>query len=162
MLDVVCVSVVTALFHALSPLSRYPDIKKEKFIAFLNEFFLLNLYPLFCTNIRCVLFSLSAIFTFVFLSHRKVTSESATGSSSSERVRTTLTLSVEGIEYDSPACELRVKGRNIQENPYVKMGAYHTIDLTINQKFTLAKKCWDSVALDRLGKPVHSVCEGIM
>ena len=95
----------------------------------------------------------SFFFTFIFFSCRKVTSESATGSSSSERVRTTLTLSVEGIEYDSPACELRVKGRNIQENPYVKMGAYHTIDLTINQKFTLAKNYWDSVALDRLGKP---------
>ena len=31
------------------------------------------------------------------------------------------------------------------------MGAYHTIDLDINKKFTLAKGCWDVVALDRLG-----------
>ena len=80
-----------------------------------------------------------------------MTSESATGSSTSERVRTTLTVSVETVEYDSTSVQLRVKGRNIQENPHVKMGAYHTIDLILNQKFTLAKKCWDSVALDRLG-----------
>ena len=47
--------------------------------------------------------------------------ESATGSSTSNRVRTTLTLSVEDIEYDTSACQLRVKGRNIQENQYVKV-----------------------------------------
>ena len=44
-----------------------------------------------------------------------------TGSSTSNRVRTTLTLSVEDIEYDTSACQLRVKGRNIQENQYVKV-----------------------------------------
>ena len=33
----------------------------------------------------------------------------------------------------------------------LKMGAYHTIDLQLNQKFTLAKEHWDFVALDRLG-----------
>lgn len=54
--------------------------------------------------------------------------------------------------FDTAACELRVKGKNIQENPYVKMGAYHTIDLQLNQKFTLAKQHWDVIALDRLGQ----------
>ena len=34
----------------------------------------------------------------------------------------------------------------------MKMGAYHTIDLQLNQKFTLTKECWDSIALDRLGE----------
>ena len=33
----------------------------------------------------------------------------------------------------------------------LKMGAYHTLDLQLNQKFTLAKEHWDFVALDRLG-----------
>ena len=58
------------------------------------------------------------LFTLLF---RKVKDESATGSSTSNRVRTTLTLSVEDIEYDTSACQLRVKGRNIQENQYVKV-----------------------------------------
>jgi len=31
------------------------------------------------------------------------------------------------------------------------MGAYHTIELELNRKFTLAKKVWDSVVLDRIG-----------
>lgn len=35
-----------------------------------------------------------------------------------------------------------------------QMGAYHTIELELNRKFTLAKKSWDSVVLDRIGKQV--------
>lgn len=81
---------------------------------------------------------------------RKVTTESATGSTGSNRVRTTLTIRIESIDFDTQACMLRVKGRNIQENQYVKMGAYHTLDLELNRKFTLIKALWDSVALDRL------------
>ena len=47
--------------------------------------------------------------------------------------------------------QLRLKGRNIEENQYVKMGAYHTIDLETQRKFTLTKHDgWDSVALDRV------------
>jgi len=45
---------------------------------------------------------------------------------------------------------LRLKGRNIAENQYVKMGAYHTLDLEVNRKFTLTKSEWDSVALERV------------
>ncbi|XP_066578026.1 protein pelota homolog [Amia ocellicauda] len=81
---------------------------------------------------------------------RKVQTESSTGSVGSNRVRTTLTISVETIDFDTQACQLRVKGTNIQENEYVKMGAYHTIELELNRKFTLAKKVWDSVVLDRI------------
>jgi protein pelota len=88
---------------------------------------------------------------------RKVKDESSTGSSTSNRVRTNLTISIETIEFDTAACQLRVKGKNIQENQYVKMGAYHTIDLQLNQKFTLAKQNWDVIALDRLGQYTLSI-----
>ncbi|CAH2086260.1 unnamed protein product [Euphydryas editha] len=81
---------------------------------------------------------------------RKVQTESSTGSSTSNRVRTTLTISVETIDFDTQACVLRLKGRNIVENQYVKMGAYHTLDLELNRKFTLHKPLWDSVALERV------------
>jgi protein pelota len=50
-----------------------------------------------------------------------VQNETATGSSSSSRVRTTLTIRVENIDYDTQACMLRLKGRNIVENDYVKV-----------------------------------------
>lgn len=81
---------------------------------------------------------------------RKVQTESATGSVSVNKVRTTLTIQVETIDFDTQGCVLRVKGRNIQENQYVKMGAYHTLDLELNRKFALGKHEWDSVAIDRI------------
>ncbi|XP_013117848.1 protein pelota [Stomoxys calcitrans] len=81
---------------------------------------------------------------------RKVQNETATGSSTSSRVRTTLTISVETIDFDTQACVLRLKGRNIEENQYVKMGAYHTLDLELNRKFELRKPEWDSIALERI------------
>ncbi|XP_038215138.1 protein pelota [Zerene cesonia] len=81
---------------------------------------------------------------------RKVQNESSTGSSTSSRVRTTLTISVENIDFDTQACVLRLKGRNIVENQYVKMGAYHTLDLELNRKFHLQKIQWDSIALERV------------
>lgn len=81
---------------------------------------------------------------------RKVQNESSTGSSTSSRVRTTLTISVETIDFDTQAQVLRLKGRNIEENQFVKMGAYHTLDLELNRKFSLTKPEWDSIALERV------------
>lgn len=81
---------------------------------------------------------------------RKVQNETATGSSTSSRVRTTLTIAVESIDFDTQACVLRLKGRNIEENQYVKMGAYHTLDLELNRKFELRKPEWDTIALERI------------
>lgn len=52
---------------------------------------------------------------------RKVQSESATGSSTSNRIRTTLTICVETIDFDTQACMLRLKGRNVEENQFVKV-----------------------------------------
>ena len=52
---------------------------------------------------------------------RRVQTESSTGSVSSSKVRTTLTLPVEAVDYDTQACVLRIKGRNVQENQYVKV-----------------------------------------
>merc|ERR1719189_2852875 len=81
---------------------------------------------------------------------RKVVNESATGSRSADKVRTTLTVQVETIDFDTQAGMLRLKGRNIEENPHVKMGAYHTIDLELHKKFVLTKPVWDSVHLERI------------
>ena len=35
------------------------------------------------------------------------------------------------------------------------MGAYHTLDLELHSKFTLAKSHWDSVALDRISSFIY-------
>ncbi len=81
---------------------------------------------------------------------RKVTQESSTGSTTSNRIRTTLTIQVEDIDFDTAAGMLRLKGRNVAENAHVKMGAYHTIDVEANRKVTIIKAEWDSVALERI------------
>ncbi|THD19431.1 Pelota [Fasciola hepatica] len=78
---------------------------------------------------------------------RKVQNESATGSVQTKQVRTNLTIEIEKIDFDLQGSVLHLKGRNVEENQYVKMGAYHTLDLTIDQKFTITKSEWDSVAV---------------
>lgn len=42
---------------------------------------------------------------------------------------------------------LHLKGRNKVENQFVKMGAYHTLQVAVQEKFTLTKETWDSVSL---------------
>lgn len=82
--------------------------------------------------------------------YRKVITESSTGTTGSNKIRITLTLRVENTEYDAQSSQIRVKGKNIVENDYVKMGQYHTIDIELNTKFTLWKFCWDSISAERL------------
>lgn len=81
---------------------------------------------------------------------RKITNETATGSKTSQRVQLSLTIVVETIDFDVTVCTLHLKGKNLQENQHVKLGAYHTLDLELNRVFTLEKACWDSMDLHRL------------
>ena len=62
---------------------------------------------------------------------RKVQTESATGSSTSNRVRTVLTIQVENIDFDTQACVLRLKGRNVEENQYVKVSGWFVLLLLL-------------------------------
>mmetsp|Transcript_43661 Transcript_43661/g.102822 ORF Transcript_43661/g.102822 Transcript_43661/m.102822 type:complete len:413 (-) Transcript_43661:473-1711(-) len=83
---------------------------------------------------------------------RKVVSESATGSVSGERLRVKLTIQVEAVDFDAQTPALRLKGKNIVENEHVKLGAYHTLELEANRKFTLGKSGWDSVASEMVDR----------
>lgn len=81
---------------------------------------------------------------------RRVTNETASGSTNTNRVHTTLTICVKSIHFDTEGGVLSLNGTNVEENTYVKLGAYHTIDLEANRKFTITKREWDSIALDRV------------
>ncbi|CAI2171875.1 16083_t:CDS:10 [Funneliformis geosporum] len=83
---------------------------------------------------------------------RRVQRQSTTGSVESERVRCVLTITVDNVEFDSQGGLLRIRGRVINENKYVKMGTYHTIDLEMNRNFTLLKPEWDIIALERVNE----------
>ncbi|KAK3067343.1 hypothetical protein LTS18_001170, partial [Coniosporium uncinatum] len=80
---------------------------------------------------------------------RRITSESATGSTSSQRVHTTISIRVTSTDFDAQSSQLHVAGKVNAENAYVSMGQHHTLDLELNRPFTLSKAGgWDSVALD--------------
>lgn len=69
---------------------------------------------------------------------------------------------MESVDFDPGALQLHLKvfflflklfylfifqGRNQVENELVKMGAYHTLDIEPNRKFTLQKAEWDCIDL---------------
>lgn len=103
---------------------------------------------------------------------RRIQNISATGSSESHRVKLNLTVAVTRVQW-SPAVSagetannatdsanpnaqpstagLSITGRVIVENPHVKMGAFHTLDIEANRDVRIEKENgWDSVALARI------------
>lgn len=95
---------------------------------------------------------------------RKVQTESATGSVDSRRVKTNLTLSVQRMHFSaavsstnpnsttSQGASLSISGQVTQENPFVKMGAYHTLDLEVDRDVRISKAGWDSIAFQRVNE----------
>jgi protein pelota len=81
---------------------------------------------------------------------RKIQKESNTGSINNERVKIMLTIAVDKIDFDPQGGTLRLSGRNVAENKFVKHGQYHTLEVEINRKITVLKPIWDSIFLKRL------------
>lgn len=84
------------------------------------------------------------------VSYRKVQKESNTGSSTSEKIKLNVTVKVEKIDFDPQDLSLRLKGRNVADNRFIKLGQYHTLELSLQRDFWLHKHNWDSVYLDRI------------
>ncbi|KAF9076793.1 eRF1 domain 1-domain-containing protein [Rhodocollybia butyracea] len=101
---------------------------------------------------------------------RRVQKTSATGSIESQRIRLNLTLEVTNIEFSSfsaaaeqssstdpsgsnNSAALQIAGRVISENPHVKLGAFHTLDIEANRDVRIEKADgWDSIALSRVNE----------
>ena len=79
---------------------------------------------------------------------RKVSRETNTGSVSSSKVRTSLTVKVERVDFDPDSLQVRISGRNVEESNHVKLGAYHTLTLEVDKNFQVEKECWDRIYLD--------------
>ncbi|KAL6651563.1 hypothetical protein ACP70R_010488 [Stipagrostis hirtigluma subsp. patula] len=79
---------------------------------------------------------------------RKVLRDAASGGRDAERVKLKLEIVVESVEYDKEGSVLRVRGKNISENDYVKIGQFHTLELELKRPFVLRKEIWDSFAID--------------
>ncbi|KIX00889.1 mRNA surveillance protein pelota [Rhinocladiella mackenziei CBS 650.93] len=94
---------------------------------------------------------------------RRVTTESSsTGSTSSQRVHTNLTIRVKFLDFDPQAGQLHVSGQIARENRFTKIGQFHTLDLELQRNFTLEKEVdgnngsegWDSVARAQLEEAI--------
>ncbi|XP_043720647.1 protein PELOTA 1 [Telopea speciosissima] len=88
--------------------------------------------------------------TVMAVTVRKVLRESASGGRDAERVKLKLEIKVEAVDYDKEGSVLRLRGKNILENEYVKIGAFHTLEIELHRPFVLRKDIWDSLALDAL------------
>jgi protein pelota len=81
---------------------------------------------------------------------RRVHKESATGHTTSERVKMTLEVTVDKVDFDPQAATLRLKGTNRTESPFIKLGASQTLAIELNRDLTLIKSEWDQVSLKRI------------
>lgn len=90
---------------------------------------------------------------------RKVQQETSTGSSSSERVRMTICIEVKSFEYDSTVIMMRVTGRVATENKYVRVGAFHTLELQPHRAFSIEKEHWDSMHMERLQLAINPAAD---
>ncbi|KAJ9703235.1 hypothetical protein PVL29_004857 [Vitis rotundifolia] len=90
--------------------------------------------------------------TVLAVTVRKVLREVASGGRDAERVKLKLEIKVEVAEYDKVGSVLRIRGKNILENEYVKIGQFHTLEIELHRPFVLRKVVWDSLALDTLNQ----------
>lgn len=82
--------------------------------------------------------------------YRKVT---IGNSANVEKIRLTLCISVESIDYDGDGQEIRLRGRNRTETEHVKLGAYHTLEIAPSRSLTVRKhEPWDKISLEKLAE----------
>jgi protein pelota len=85
------------------------------------------------------------------ITFRKVAHESSAGMKiSSTKKKFNLTIKIEEIEYDQKEGIIRYKGKNVSENEYVALGQYQSIEIAKGIQFTVFKKNWDEMHIERL------------
>lgn len=81
--------------------------------------------------------------------YRKVQAANDTGTASNSRVAIDISVRVEKTDVDLEAGVVRVNGRNVTMSEHLKLGAYHTMELVINQTYRIHKAEWDSMNRER-------------
>eukprot|EP00933_Yihiella_yeosuensis_P028921 TRINITY_DN22692_c0_g1_i1.p1 TRINITY_DN22692_c0_g1~~TRINITY_DN22692_c0_g1_i1.p1 ORF type:complete len:407 (+),score=85.66 TRINITY_DN22692_c0_g1_i1:61-1281(+) len=95
------------------------------------------------------------------MTYRKIQKEGSTGTVQTETKKLMIAIEVKSIEYDAAGDCIRYSGRNCEENQWVKLGAHHTLEIELNNKFTMVKDCWDAMYLQALddATDVHKTSE---
>lgn len=81
---------------------------------------------------------------------RKVAKESNSGAVDQQKMKLTLRVRVESIDFDPEGGQLRLAGITVAENEHVRLGSHHSLELELHRQFTLSKDDWDSVSISRL------------
>jgi protein pelota len=85
------------------------------------------------------------------ITFRKVAHETSSGvKSTSVKKKINITLKIEEIEYDHNEGIIRYKGKNVSENEYIAIGQYQSIEIGKGSTFTVFKKSWDDLSIDKL------------
>lgn len=61
-----------------------------------------------------------------------------------------ITIKIEEIEYDNKEGLIRFKGKNVSENDHISVGQYQSIEIGKGSLFTLIKKLWDEIHIEKL------------
>lgn len=89
---------------------------------------------------------------------RKVLQENSAGDVvDSHKMKMILAVQVEKVDIDLKAACLRINGRNIKENPHVKLGSYHTLDVEPDRWLKLTKHSWDALSIELLDQALNSM-----
>jgi stalled ribosome rescue protein Dom34 len=81
---------------------------------------------------------------------RKVAHETSSGAKSSEKKRIDITIKLEEIDYDQIGEEIRLKGKNVAQSQHINVGQYQTFSIVKHVPFTIYKKFWDDIHLEKL------------
>lgn len=84
---------------------------------------------------------------------RRVTIDSGGGKKQNDRVRCTLCIKAETVDIDlslTSAATIHIKGVNVRESEFVKIGGYHSLNISVDERFYLQKESWDSQSIERL------------
>ncbi|VWU52536.1 PelOta protein homologue, putative [Hepatocystis sp. ex Piliocolobus tephrosceles] len=83
---------------------------------------------------------------------RKVHKDIGNNTFVTETKKLVLILNVTKIDFDSKNNSLRVSGKNVKPNDFVKLGQYHTFEICVNDKIKIIKKQWDSLFKEKLNE----------
>lgn len=72
------------------------------------------------------------------------------GGKTQHKVSLVLAIKVETIETDLDDCIMYIKGKTCKEHENVRQGSYHTLDIVLNEHFTISKNDWTDSMIRKL------------
>lgn len=83
------------------------------------------------------------------------------GGKTQKKITLRLEVRVESIESDLDVGIMYVKGKTSCEHEHVRIGSYHTLDISIGEEFTLTKARWEASDMKRIAecaKEIPEIC----